>query len=100
MLNLHRNNLDRASSPYLQQHQHNPIHWQEWSRDVLEYAQQHKKIILVSVGYATCHWCHVMAAEAFSDHPIANYLNTHFVCLKVDKEQRPDIDHYGMAFLQ
>ncbi len=100
MIHLNRNNLEQATSPYLQQHRDNPIHWQEWSREVLEYAKMNDKIILVSVGYATCHWCHVMAQEAFSNKEIADFLNEHFVCIKVDREQRPDIDSYMMNFMQ
>src|SRR3989344_5932399 len=95
-----RNNLDKATSPYLQQHKENPIYWQEWSKEVLEYAKKNSKIIVVSVGYAACHWCHVMANEAFSNKEIADFLNKHFVSIKVDKEQRPDIDNYMMAFIQ
>ncbi len=100
MLNFHRNNLHQASSPYLQQHQNNPIHWQEWNTEVLEYAQKNHKIILVSIGYAACHWCHVMARQAFSYQASADFLNTYFVCIKVDREQRPDLDHYCMSFIQ
>lgn len=99
MLNFKRNNLDKSSSPYLHQHKENPIHWQEWSKEVIEYARKEGKILFVSVGYSTCHWCHVMAGEAFSDKEIANYLNEHFVSIKVDKEQRPDINIYLMNFL-
>ncbi len=98
--NFKRNNLDKATSPYLLQHKDNPIHWQEWSKDVLEYARKKNKLLFVSVGYATCHWCHVMAQEAFSNKEIAGVLNEHFVSIKVDREQRPDIDHYLMAFMQ
>jgi len=100
MINVKINNLKKSTSPYLQQHHDNPINWQEWSQEVLNYAKDHNKIILVSVGYATCHWCHVMAREAFSDKEIAEFLNEHFVCIKVDKEQRPDIDRFMMAFIQ
>lgn len=91
-----KNNLSNASSPYLNQHAENPIWWQEWSEEVLEYARKENKILFVSVGYATCHWCHVMASEAFSNPEIADYLNRHFLAIKVDKEQRPDIDRYLM----
>jgi len=94
-----RNNLDKSSSPYLQQHKTNPIHWQEWSTEVLEYAKKENKPIFVSVGYSTCHWCHVMASEAFSNKEIADFLNANFVSIKVDREQRPDIDKYLMSFL-
>ena len=100
MINFNKNNLDQAASLYLQQHKDNPIHWQEWSTEVLEHAKKNQKIILVSVGYAACHWCHVMAQEAFSNKEIALFLNQHFVCIKVDREQRPDIDHYMMNFMQ
>jgi uncharacterized protein YyaL (SSP411 family) len=98
-LNMNRNNLDQSSSPYLRQHISNPIWWQEWSADVIETAVRQGKPIFVSVGYATCHWCHVMAAEAFSDGPTADYLNRHFICIKVDREQRPDIDQFLMHFI-
>ncbi len=94
-----RNNLDKASSPYLMQHQDNPIHWQEWKEEVLDWAQKENRPIFVSVGYATCHWCHVMAKEAFSDPGVADFLNKYFVSIKVDREQRPDIDGHFMNFL-
>lgn len=100
MIHFNKNNLEKATSPYLQQHKDNPIHWQEWSTEVLEHTKRDHKIILVSVGYATCHWCHVMAQEAFSNKEIAHFLNQHFVCIKVDREQRPDIDNYMMNFMQ
>ena len=93
------NNLDRARSPYLRQHQDNPVHWQQWSRELLEHAQAEERPLFVSVGYSTCHWCHVMAREAFSDPEIAAYLNANFVPIKVDREERPDIDQYLMDFL-
>ncbi len=95
-----KNNLDRAFSPYLRQHAGNPIWWQEWTTETIAYAAAEKKPLLVSVGYATCHWCHVMAAEAFSDPETAGYLNEHFVSIKIDREQRPDIDQYMMNFIQ
>ncbi len=94
-----RNNLDLANSPYLRQHAENPVWWQEWSAEILEYARKTDRIVFVSVGYSTCHWCHVMAREAFSDERCASILNRHFVPVKVDREQRPDIDHYLMSFL-
>ncbi len=94
-----RNNLDKSSSSYLLQHTTNPVWWQEWSDDLIRYAVKTKKLLFVSVGYATCHWCHVMAAEAFSDPGTANYLNNHFICIKVDREQRPDIDQFLMDFI-
>lgn len=95
-----RNNLDRSSSPYLLQHSDNPVWWQEWTSEVTNLALQENKPMLVSVGYSTCHWCHVMAAEAFSDMETARYLNDNYVCIKIDREQRPDIDQYMMHFMQ
>ncbi len=95
-----KNNLNISSSPYLKQHAGNPIWWQEWNRETLDHAVSENKPLLVSVGYATCHWCHVMAAEAFSDPETADYLNANFVSIKIDREQRPDIDQYMMHFIQ
>ena len=94
-----RNNLDKAQSPYLQQHLDNPVWWQEWTPEVLEHAQGNGKLLFVSVGYSTCHWCHVMAHDTFSDGDCADFLNEHFVAIKVDREERPDIDQYLMDFL-
>ncbi len=99
-MSFNQNNLANSSSPYLQQHKDNPVHWQEWSQESLDHAQNTNKPLFVSIGYATCHWCHVMAQEVFSNSDIATYLNQHFICIKVDKEQRPEIDAYAMAFLQ
>lgn len=98
-MDLSRNNLDKSTSPYLLQHKDNPVHWQEWSEELIEYAKEVDKPLFVSVGYATCHWCHVMAAEAFSHKESADYLNEHFIPIKIDREQRPDIDRYLMEFL-
>ncbi|MBD3246149.1 MAG: DUF255 domain-containing protein [Candidatus Omnitrophica bacterium] len=94
-----QNNLNHARSTYLRQHKENPIWWQEWNRDTLRYAREQGKMLFVSSGYSTCHWCHVMAREAFSDRDIANVLNEHCVSIKVDREQRPDIDQYLMQYL-
>ena len=94
-----RNTLGEASSPYLRQHKDNPVHWQQWSQQAFEYAREHDLVVFVSVGYSTCHWCHVMADGAFSDPTIAATLNRHFVSIKVDREERPDIDSYLMSFL-
>ncbi len=94
-----RNNLDKSSSPYLLQHTGNPVWWQEWSGDIVKYAFGAGKPLFVSVGYSTCHWCHVMASEAFSDQETADFLNGHFISIKVDREQRPDIDQYLMDFI-
>jgi len=90
------NRLAQASSPYLRQHAENPVDWYEWGEEALNRAKQENKPILVSIGYAACHWCHVMAHESFSDHQVAAYMNEHFVCIKVDREERPDIDQIYM----
>lgn len=99
MFDLKQNNLDKSLSPYLLQHTSNPVWWQEWTAEIIQEAIDKKKLLFVSVGYSTCHWCHVMAAEAFSDIDTANFLNRHFICIKVDREQRPDIDQFLMHFL-
>lgn len=98
MINFERNNLDKATSPYLLEHKDNPVYWQEWSAETIAYARQQNKLIFVSTGYSTCHWCHVMAHEAFSDSATAQFLNTHCVSIKVDREQRPDIDQYFVFY--
>ena len=99
-IDFRRNNLDKSASPYLRQHITNPVWWQEWNEEILKYAKDNNRPILVSIGYSTCHWCHVMASEAFSDERTANYLNSNFVCVKVDRELRPDIDQYFMEYIQ
>lgn len=96
---IRRNNLDKSLSPYLLQHTENPIWWQEWSDDLIRYAISNQKILFVSVGYTTCHWCHVMASGAFSDHKTADFFNSNFISIKVDREQRPDIDQLLMEFI-
>ncbi|WP_374301720.1 thioredoxin domain-containing protein [Ferrovibrio sp.] len=98
-VNLDRNNLDRAASPYLQQHRDNPVHWQVWGPPVLAAAQAANKPILLSVGYAACHWCHVMAHESFENPQIAAVMNELYVNIKVDREERPDIDTIYMNAL-
>lgn len=95
-----KNKLSQSSSPYLRQHKDNPIHWQEFSEEVLGYAKQTGKPLFISIGYATCHWCHVMAGDTFSNQEIATFMNQNFVNIKVDREQRPDIDTYCMSFIQ
>ena len=87
-----RNRLGEATSPYLTQHQHNPVHWQPWDQAALAAAREQDKPILLSVGYAACHWCHVMAHESFESPAIAEVMNRHFVNIKVDREERPDLD--------
>ncbi len=98
MLEIKRNNLDRSASPYLRQHQDNPVWWQEWTPDVLAYARQKQMPLFVSVGYSTCHWCHVMAAKTFSDPVTADFLNQNFISIKIDREMRPDIDQFLMQY--
>ena len=94
------NELSRAASPYLLQHADNPVHWRMWSPQALEDAQTLGKPILLSIGYAACHWCHVMAHESFEDADTAAVMNALFVNIKVDREERPDIDHIYMSALQ
>src|SRR5687768_8869204 len=86
------NLLTNESSPYLLQHADNPVDWHPWSADALELARREDKPILLSVGYAACHWCHVMAHESFEDEATAALMNEHFVSIKVDREERPDVD--------
>src|SRR5258707_1501918 len=86
------NRLDNATSPYLRQHADNPVHWQQWTPEALAEAAARDVPILLSVGYAACHWCHVMAHESFDDDEVAAAMNASFVCIKVDREERPDLD--------
>jgi len=95
-----QNRLSQASSPYLRQHADNPVDWYEWGDEALSKALQENKPLIISVGYAACHWCHVMAHESFSDEEIAGFMNSHFVCIKVDREERPDIDRIYMEAAQ
>ncbi|GAA4201200.1 thioredoxin domain-containing protein [Pedobacter jeongneungensis] len=94
------NNLIHASSPYLLQHAHNPVNWYEWGQEALEKAKAENKLILVSIGYSACHWCHVMERESFENHEVAEVMNRHFICIKVDREERPDIDQIYMYAIQ
>lgn len=94
------NDLQYATSPYLLQHASNPVHWEEWSPEVLGRAKKEGKPLLISIGYAACHWCHVMAHESFEDEKVAELMNAHFVCIKIDREERPDIDHIYMEAAQ
>ncbi|MBL0403554.1 thioredoxin domain-containing protein [Microvirga aerilata] len=93
------NRLKDASSPYLLQHRDNPVHWWEWGPEALAEAQRLDKPILISIGYAACHWCHVMAHESFEDPAVAEVMNELFVNIKVDREERPDVDHVYMSAL-
>src|SRR5881628_1508322 len=91
------NRLARETSPYLQQHAHNPVDWHAWGEEALERARKEDKPILLSIGYSACHWCHVMAHESFEDPAVAERMNRDFVCVKVDREERPDLDDIYMA---
>src|SRR5256885_4127343 len=95
----HTNRLSGETSPYLLQHQHNPVDGRPWGPDALAEAQRTSKPILLSVGYAACHWCHVMAHESFEDEATARVMNELFVNIKVDREERPDIDQIYMNAL-
>ena len=94
------NNLIRETSPYLLQHAHNPVNWEAWHPEVIQRAKEKNKLLLISIGYAACHWCHVMEHECFEDEEVAETMNAHFVNIKIDREERPDIDHIYMDALQ
>ncbi|MCC6816265.1 MAG: thioredoxin domain-containing protein [Saprospiraceae bacterium] len=94
------NQLKHSQSPYLLQHQDNPVEWLIWSKETLNRAKIEDKLILVSIGYSTCHWCHVMAHECFENAEIAVFMNKHFINIKIDREERPDLDHYFMTSIQ
>lgn len=94
------NRLAKEKSPYLLQHAYNPVDWYPWSDEAFEKAQRENKPIFLSIGYSTCHWCHVMERESFEDEEVARLLNNHFVAIKVDREERPDIDHIYMTVCQ
>src|SRR4051812_40549285 len=96
----HTNRLINEKSPYLRQHAHNPVDWYPWGDEAFARAKREGKPIFLSVGYSTCHWCHVMEAESFEDDEIARYLNEHYVAIKVDREERPDIDAVYMSAVQ
>ncbi|MBO8155395.1 MAG: thioredoxin domain-containing protein [Bacillaceae bacterium] len=92
--------LVKSQSPYLQQHQTNPVNWLEWSEEAFQKARQENKPVFLSIGYSTCHWCHVMAHESFEDEKVAELLNDRFISIKVDREERPDIDSVYMRVCQ
>ncbi|MBE2288133.1 MAG: thioredoxin domain-containing protein [Chitinophagaceae bacterium] len=94
------NRLINEQSPYLLQHAHNPVDWYPWCDEAFEIAKREHKPVLVSIGYAACHWCHVMERESFEDPAIAAYMNDHFICIKVDREEHPDVDHMYMDAVQ
>src|SRR6476619_1981099 len=94
------NHLARETSPYLLQHQNNPVDWFPWGPEALERSKKEQRPIFLSIGYSACHWCHVMEHESFENQRIADYLNQHFVCIKVDREERPDLDQIYMNAVQ
>jgi uncharacterized protein YyaL (SSP411 family) len=94
------NELAKESSPYLLQHAHNPVFWYPWKKDVLAKAKAENKLLLISIGYSTCHWCHVMEQECFENEQVAEVMNQHFINIKVDREERPDVDQVYMNALQ
>lgn len=97
---MHTNRLIHEKSPYLLQHAHNPVEWHAWGPEAFAKARAEDKPIFLSVGYSTCHWCHVMERESFEDDGIAGIINRHFVPVKVDREERPDVDRIYMTFVQ
>ena len=94
------NRLAKETSPYLLLHSHNPVDWYPWGDEALEKARREKKPIFLSIGYSSCYWCHVMERESFMDDEIAAKLNQNFVCIKVDREERPDLDEIYMQALR
>ena len=96
----HTNRLAQEKSPYLLQHAHNPVDWFAWNDEAFARARTENKPVFLSIGYSTCHWCHVMERESFEQEKIGAFLNEHFVCIKVDREERPDVDKIYMTFVQ
>src|SRR5262245_9077523 len=94
------NRLANESSPYLRQHAHNPVDWFPWCPEAFEKAKKEGKLVFLSIGYSSCHWCHVMERESFENAEVAKILNDGYVCIKVDREERPDIDEIYMNALQ
>src|SRR6185295_10602881 len=94
------NRLAQEKSPYLQQHALNPVNWHPWGDEAIETAEREQKPIFLSIGYSTCHWCHVMERESFEDDAVAEVLNRLFVPVKVDREERPDVDRLYMTAMQ
>ncbi len=97
---MYTNKLIGEKSPYLQQHAHNPVDWWPWGEEAFEKARRENKPVFLSIGYSTCHWCHVMARESFESAEVAALLNRAFICIKVDREERPDVDRVYMSFVQ
>jgi len=94
------NALIDESSPYLLQHAHNPVNWMPWGDEAFDKAKAENKIVLISIGYSSCHWCHVMEHESFENEIVAKMMNDYFVCIKVDREERPDVDQIYMTAVQ
>src|SRR3990167_9585419 len=90
------NLLGREKSPYLLQHKDNPVHWHPWGEEAFKAAREQNKIIFLSIGYSTCHWCHVMEHDSFEKQDVADFLNKYFISIKLDREERPDIDQIYM----
>ena len=97
---MHSNRLIHEKSPYLQQHAHNPVDWYAWGPEAFEKSRKEDKPIFLSIGYSTCHWCHVMERESFENEQIAAIMNKYFVSIKVDREERPDVDRIYMTYVQ
>src|SRR5690242_21072967 len=97
---MHANRLINEKSPYLQQHAHSPVDWYAWGPEAFEKARKDVKPIFLSIGYSTCHWCHVMERESFENEQTAAIMNKYFVSIKVDREERPDVDRIYMSYVQ
>ena len=96
----HTNRLINEKSLHLLQHAHNPVDWYPWGKEAFEKAARERKPIFLSIGYSTCHWCHVMERESFENEEVAAFMNSRFVNIKVDREERPDVDRVYMTFVQ
>src|SRR5690606_15339824 len=94
------NSLINETSPYLLQHAYNPVDWYPWSEDIFEIAKRENKLVLISIGYSACHWCHVMEHESFENPEVAEIMNKYFINVKVDREERPDVDQVYMTAVQ
>ena len=94
------NDLINETSPYLLQHAYNPVNWKAWNENTLVQAKKENKLIIISVGYAACHWCHVMEHESFEDSLVAQTMNSNYISIKVDREERPDVDQVYMNAVQ
>jgi uncharacterized protein YyaL (SSP411 family) len=95
-----KNRLNESRSPYVRGHMNNPVAWQQWGPEALELAKKSNRLIFISIGYAACHWCHVMERESFENQEVADILNKNFIPIKIDREERPDIDRIYMNYVQ